>query len=103
MNFRFWKFGCKRKRNHARTGAHVQDLGFGTWDLGFKELHEFLRFGTRNHCAFIDRERMSAKFNRAKQMLERFAFSAAPDEFSERCELALRKVTLELKIKLEPF
>ena len=46
---------------------------------------------------------MSAKFHRPEQMLQWLALSAAPNEFTQRCEFILRENALKLEVELQAF
>src|SRR5436305_3035348 len=81
-DFRLGKFLCQRKRDHTRTSPEIDDSRFTIHDFRFNQPDKFFRFRSRNERAFVAEKDVSAKFDRAEQMLERLVLSSPPDKLA---------------------
>src|SRR5205807_8893448 len=102
-HFRLGNFFRQRQCNYPRTSAEIDDFRFSIHDSRFNQSDKFFRFRPRNERAYVAEKDVSAKFDRAEQMLERLVLPAPADKLAERRQFGLGQIALELEINIEPF
>jgi len=95
------KAGGERNNDDSAAGANIKDAR-RLWPAQVSQLFDqLLGFGARDKGAPVGRERVIGEFDRANEMLQRFAQSAPAHELAQRRQLRLGQSTFELQVELD--